>query len=299
MSLRSLVITAIVCAGTLVRADRIPPMPPMPPMPPGPPAPLAPPPPGISVSVRDGGVSVDGLGTYVDQSIDRALRSLDQPGVPERVREKMRVRLEALRGKLRRQLRHLDARDVEQLGAELGRIGEEIGQEFEPFGEDMGRLGQQLYKDVDRTIPRQWRYHAGQPRHHAHDHDSDDDDDDDVGASPSNGDGDDDDVDDVARGLGNLSLQREQREQIVRLREDSERRVADAKQALATAERELHDLLDNPGSSDADISRAVDAVSQQEAAIRKARILAWHGARRVLDDDQRRRIEDAVHGHGK
>jgi hypothetical protein len=280
MSLRRFAIAAVLCAGTLVRADRIPPVPPAPPLPPAPPTP------GVNISVHDGGISVDGMGTYVDQAIDRALRSLERPGIPERVRDKLRTRLEALRGKLHRQLSHLDARDIEQLGAEMGRIGEEMGGEMEHLGEDMDQWGRQW------QTPRHRGHHAGSAAHH------DTDDEDDLGGSQADAE-DDEDVDDAARGLGNLSLQREQREEIAHLREVSERRVAEAKQALEVAERELHDLLDNPASNDADIGRAVDAVSQQEAAIRKARILAWHAARRVLDEDQRRRIEDAVRGHGK
>lgn len=56
----------------------------------------------------------------------------------------------------------------------------------------------------------------------------------------------------------------------------------------------LKKQLDNPATNDADIARSIDVVTQQEAAIRKARILAWHDARRVLDDAQRRKVEDAA-----
>jgi hypothetical protein len=111
---------------------------------------------------------------------------------------------------------------------------------------------------------------------------------------------DDDDGDDAdaARGLGDLSLKQPQRDAIARLRADSERQIEAAKHALDAAEHQLHDEIDNPDTSDAELARAIDAVSQQEAAIRKARILAWHGARRVLDDGQRRRVEAAAgRGH--
>jgi hypothetical protein len=282
MSLRRLAVAAIVCASTFVRADRISPIPPAPPAPP-----TSPTSPSISFSATDAGITVEGMGTYVDRSIDRALRGLDRPGIPGRVRKKLRARLEALRGRLRRQLSHLDARDIEQLGEEMGRIGEEMAGEMEHLGEDMdpSRRPWQAVKPG--------RYRAGSAARH-----DTDDDDDDLGGSPTDVD-DDEDVDDMARGLGTLSLQGEQREEIAHLREVSEHQIADAKQALEAAERELHDLLDNPASNDAAIARAVDAVSQQEAAIRKARLLAWHAARRVLDEDQRRRIEEAVRGHGK
>ena len=47
-------------------------------------------------------------------------------------------------------------------------------------------------------------------------------------------------------------------------------------------------------NKDAEITRLVDQISAQEAVIRKSRILAWAQARRVLDDGQRKKIEDAA-----
>ena len=43
-----------------------------------------------------------------------------------------------------------------------------------------------------------------------------------------------------------------------------------------------------------EMGKSIDAVTQQEAAIRKARILAWVNARRVLDDAQRKKVEAAA-----
>jgi hypothetical protein len=244
--------------------------------------------PGINISVHDGKVDIDGIGAYVDHQIDAALAAVDRAGAPPEIREKLRARLNGLRGKLARRLSHLDADDMDQLGEEMGRIGEEIGREMDNFGRDMDAWGKDYSKKFSHDFTKRWQ-HAG---HHAH-VDVDRDNDDDLGGVSD--DDDDHDMDDTVRSLGDLSLGRGQRDQIRRLRADSDRQVAAAKDALAQAERVLHDQLDNPAASDADISRAIDAVTQQEAAIRKARILAWHAARRVLDDSQRRRLETAVH----
>ena len=78
------------------------------------------------------------------------------------------------------------------------------------------------------------------------------------------------------------------------MRAESDRQVAAAKKQLDQASDTLKKQLDNSATSDADIARSIDAVTQQEAAIRKARIIAWHSARRVLDDAQRRKVEDAA-----
>jgi Spy/CpxP family protein refolding chaperone len=131
-----------------------------------------------------------------------------------------------------------------------------------------------------------------------HDDDDDDDDRDDdddvVGNFDFDMDDDDDDIADAVKDLGDLNLKPQQRDQIRKLRLDSDAKVAAAKRDLDRASEQLEKQLDNPAASDADISRAIDAVAQQEAAIRKARILAWHNARRVLDDAQRNKVQGAA-----
>ncbi|HEX5061599.1 MAG TPA: hypothetical protein VFV99_19660, partial [Kofleriaceae bacterium] len=53
----------------------------------------------------------------------------------------------------------------------------------------------------------------------------------------------------------------------------------------------LRQQLENPSANENDVSRAIDNVSRLEADIRKARIIAWVKARRVLDDGQRQKVE--------
>ncbi len=119
-----------------------------------------------------------------------------------------------------------------------------------------------------------------------------DDDDDDLPGTSA--DDDDSDADDAAADLGDLSLQPQQRQQIAQLRADTQRQVEAAKRALDQASANLERQIANPSASDAEISRAIDAVTQSEAAIRKARILSWHHARAILDDTQRSKVEGAA-----
>ncbi|HUJ58737.1 MAG TPA: hypothetical protein VLX92_09600, partial [Kofleriaceae bacterium] len=190
---------------------------------------------------------------------------------------------------------HIDVRDLDKLGEELGKMGEDIGKEMEGLGGDVDQWSKGFAK-----LGSSWPGWGGRG------HDGDDNDRDDDGEAPtatvtsgttesSDSDSDDGDDEDIARGIGDLGLQPPQREAIQRLRADTDRQIAAAKAALKASSHALRDLLAHPGASDADIARAIDTVSQQEATIRKARILAWVNARRLLDDAQRARVEAATH----
>ncbi|HEY1556352.1 MAG TPA: hypothetical protein VGF94_16070 [Kofleriaceae bacterium] len=237
----------------------------------------------VSVSIHDGKVEINGVGDYIDAQLDAALAAVRGANIPDEARERLTRRIGELRDRLKK-LKHFDATDMEAFGREMDRFGRDMSKWGEEFG-------QQMAHDMAQQV--------GQRPMHVHTHVDDDDSDSDADSASADVDDDDADADvDAARGLGDLSLRQPQRDAIARLRADSERQIEAAKQALTTAERQLRDEIDNPDTSDAEIARAIDAVSQQEAAIRKARILAWHGARRVLDDAQRRRV-DAAARHGQ
>ena len=94
--------------------------------------------------------------------------------------------------------------------------------------------------------------------------------------------------------LGDLSLQPQQRQQIQQLRANSRAQIEQARAALQQASEALQQAVENINASDAELEKAIDQVSQQEATIRKAKILAWHDARRMLDEAQRKKIQDAA-----
>jgi hypothetical protein len=256
------------------------PMPPMPPMPPIPGLPA-----GINVTIHDGKIQIDGVDKYVDQQIDNALKSVNNPGVPPAVRAKVEEHLKKLREKLKKKLTKIDVKDLGDLGDEIGEIGDEIGSEMDDFGSDMDAWGQNFGKDIQKQVQQQLAQHGI--------HADDDDDDNDVSTPDVD---DDDDLADAVRDLGDLSLKPDQRTKIQNLRADTDNKVATAKKALDTASDNLKKLLENRAGA-AEVERAIDAVSAQETAIRKARILAWVKARDILDDGQRKKVEDAAKKH--
>lgn len=233
-------------------------------------------------------VRVDGLDEMIDAQIKAALAQVSSnDNVPPAIRDKITKRLEGIRKKVRARVGNgsdLDADD-------LGQLGEDIGREMEDFGHEMEEWGEQYGKQMEK------RFGNFNVRIGVHDDDAADADTDDDDASVDADDP--DDVDDAVRDMGKLDLKPAQRAQIKQLRADSDAKVTTAKKELDRASEALRKQLDNPSASDADISRAIDSVAQQEAAIRKARILAWVNARRVLDDGQRKKVEGAAKGKTK
>jgi hypothetical protein len=276
-------------ATVVAQAD---PRPPAPPRMPGVPRPPRAPAPhsggGVSVQIHDGKIQIDGINDLVDGAIHDAQDAIKTSGLPGDVRDKLQKRLDKVKDTVKNRLSHLDASNLDQLGDELGKMGDEIGKQMDEFGKEMEKYGK------GSNFGKGWSGHGGHFKWDSKDKDKDDDDDDDADL-PSAPDVDDaDDLDDAVKSLGDLSLKPQQRDQIQKLRADSDRQVAAAKKQLDQASDTLKKQLDNSATSDADIARSIDAVTQQEAAIRKARILAWHSARRVLDDAQRNKVEDAA-----
>jgi hypothetical protein len=272
---------------------------PLPPLPPH--APAAPAAPhsshsgsGVSVQFHDGKLQIDGVNDIVDGAIHEAQEAIKTSGLPADVRDKLQKHLDKVKDSVKARLSHLDASNLDQLGDELGKMGDDIGKQMEEFGKEMEKYGKQAGKDSMKDFGKGWA-HGGHFKWDSKNKDKDDDEDNDDNDLPSAPDVDDaDDLDDAVKSLGDLSLKQPQRDQIQKLRADSDRQVAVAKKQLDQASDTLKKQLDNSASSDADIARSIDAVTQQEAAIRKARILAWHSARRVLDDAQRKKVEDSA-----
>ncbi|MDB4955895.1 MAG: hypothetical protein JWO36_3464 [Myxococcales bacterium] len=274
------------------------PLPPLPPNPHNPPMPPLPPRHGgVSISIHDGKVQIEGVKELVQNQLDNAVRSLHNAnGLPPEVRAKLEKRIEKLRARLAKRLDRLDASDMDQLGEELGQMGEEIGQEMEQFGEDMDKFGKDMSKHFGKDFAKTWQKNFKPGNFNVH-VDSDGDDDNDLPSPPDVDD--DESIDDAVSNLGDLSLKPAQRDAIQKIRTDSDKQVAAAKKELEKASDHLKQLLDNPNASDLDVTKSIDAVSQLEGSIRKARIIAWMNARRVLEDAQRKKIEAAVKGKTK
>ena len=295
-------------------------------MPPAPPAP----PSGVSVSIHGGKVQIDGIKELIAQEMAAARKQIaGAKDMPPAVRAKLDQRLARLEAKLDKKLAKLEIGDLDQLGEELGQLGAEVEQEMQGVGEDLGSAGEQWASQLGKQLGKGFTVHAGSgpggdgsfhwdmggdddsdatpprppapptpptpPGAHSRTHvmadadDEDDDDDHDV-------DGDADD--DALAELGDLGLSAAQRGEIAKLRADTAQRVAAAQAEVTKLSESLRAQLANPAVTDAEVARAVDAITAKEAEIRKARILAWVAARRALDAGQRGKVERAVPKHG-
>ena len=280
-------------------APRTPATPPTAPTPRTPPAPPAPPPApvkrggaggGVSVSINNGKVQIDGLHDLVLGQLDAARDSIkNNQAIPKDVRDKVVARLDKVRATVDKRLANLKISDMDQLEAEMEKMGEEIEQAMEGLDKDLEKLGKDMGKDFGKKFGKDWgknwNWNSG----------DDDDDDDDIGSIDTpDVDADDDDMKDAIKDLRDMALKPDQKAKINKLRADSDKTVGAAKKQMDDLSQKLQTALGNPTVTDAEIGRLVDQISAQEATIRKARIQAWAQARRELTEDQRKRVEDAA-----
>lgn len=264
-----------------------------PPAPPAPSAPPAPPAPGkrggaggrgVSVNINGGKIQIDGVHDLVISQIDAARDSIkNNQSIPKDVRDKVVARLDKVRASVDKRLANLKISDLSQLESEMEKMGEEIEQAMDGLDKDLEKLG----KDFDVKF--------GKKGFSIFSKDDDDDDDDDIQTIDTpDVDADDDDMKDAIKDLRDMALKPDQKDKINKLRADSDASVRVAKKQMDELSAKLQTALGNPAVTDAEIGRLVDQISAQEATIRKARIQAWAQARRVLDDAQRKRVEDAA-----
>ncbi|CAN5815852.1 hypothetical protein BH11MYX3_BH11MYX3_15180 [soil metagenome] len=295
-----------VAAPSVANPRPAPPTPPTPPTPapprtgPRPPTPPRPPRPGmggggVSVSINNGKVQIDGLHDLVLGQLDSARDSIrNNSSIPKDVRDKILARLDKVRGAVDKRLSNIKITDLDQLESEMEKMGEEIEQAMDGLDKDMEKLGKSMGKDFSRkfgkNFGKNFTVNIGND-----DDDNDGDDDDDIGSIDTpDVDADDDDMKEAIKDLRDLALKPDQKDKINKLRADSDKSVATAKKQMDELSAKLKAALANPATSDAEIGRYVDQISAQEATIRKARIVAWAQARRVLDEAQRKRVEDAA-----
>jgi Spy/CpxP family protein refolding chaperone len=103
---------------------------------------------------------------------------------------------------------------------------------------------------------------------------------------------------DLSIDLGSLGLSGSQSSTLRSIIEDEQRAVQPAEQQLEQLSEQLRDTLENDDVDEAQIGALVDKMAEREAQIRKARLLAWAKARKLLDDDQRKKVHKAARRHG-
>jgi Spy/CpxP family protein refolding chaperone len=280
-------------AAPVVIAQADPPKPPHGPVPPPPPAPGPKPPlppkpakphkPGVgggsgfSVSIDNGVVQVTGIQDIVKTQLTAARAAISSnPHIPADTKRKILARLDKVGASVDKRLKNLKLTDLDKLDDELEEMGEEIEEALEGLDEDLDAIGKNFKFDMSK-------FHF--------DHD---DDDHDIPSAPDVGDADDSDMRDAINDLKDLALNPQQRDQITKLRTDSDKQVDASKKQIVDLSAKLHTALGNPAVTDAEITKLVDQISGHEAAMRKARIVAWAQARRLLDANQRKKVDDAA-----
>lgn len=294
--LPSLLAGGLLFGSALTGAQPAPPAPPAPPTAATPPRPPKAPKPPKAPAVKIKGdihIDLDEIDQMVDEQIGNALEAIgESDDMPPQMREAAKARLEKIRIKVKKRISKISPTDLEHLGEELGKMGDELGEDMEQFGKEMEKFGHDLEKDMAKKLAKQMKdkkvFVWKGPQDWAGSHDDDDFDDDAIGDF----DDDDDDLD-ALQDLGSLGLDQAQRTKLRVLRTQSDIDVKAAKQQLDRASEALRRQLESGSDDVAQIERAIDDVTKAEAQIRKARIVTWVKARKLLDASQRKKIEGA------
>jgi FtsZ-interacting cell division protein YlmF len=206
-------------------------------------------------------------------------------------------------------IKNLDTSDLDKLDDQLEKMGDDLEKAMEGLDADMAKLGDKLSKDLAKNLGKDmFKDFAKQKFKFGPDSDDDDDNDHDNHANDTDdhdgtddddlpnasADADDADLRAAVDHLKNFALKPAQKDAIAKLRASADAKVAGEQRALDEASKQLETALANVNTRDEDITRAVDRITAHEAAIRKARLLSWVQARRVLDADQVKQLEDAT-----
>ena len=291
--LPSLLIGGLLFGTTLTGAQPAPPTPPTAPVPPKPPKP--PKAPKVKGQIH---IDLGDLDDMVDEQIQNALESIgDDEHLPPHVREALRQRLEKVRAKMKKRFAKINPTDLDGLKVELGQMGDELGREMEDFGKEMEKWSKDFEKNIEKKVEAQVKQHKKLVLK-GKDIDmwkgpviADLDDEDMPGAIDID---DDEDVTDKMHDMDSITLDDNTKRELKALRDESQRKVDDAKRELEQASTRLQSLIEKDGASEKDISDAIDRVTRAEGAIRKARIMSWVKARGKLDASTRRKIEKAA-----
>ncbi len=243
---------------------------------------------GVSVSFDNGKVQVQGIDAFVKKQMVAAREAIkNNQHIPKAQRDKILARMDKVTAIVDKRLAKLrSGADLQQLEADMESMGKELEDAMEGIEDELEDLGVSAGLDFAKAF-------GNFDFDFDFDHDDDDDDLDTIPMAPDL-DSDDDDLRDAIGDLKDLALDTNQKDQIAKLRAESDTSVAAAKAQLDALSDKLESALENPQTPDADIGRMVDQISAQEASVRKARILAWHKARRLLDAAQRKKIQDAA-----
>jgi hypothetical protein len=264
---------------------------------------------GVNVNFSGG---LDGIRALVRGRLSTARQAIASADMPPQVRAKVLARFDRVNSIVDRRLSRIDFRNLEQLEAQMEGLGEEIEGAMEGLEEEMEALAKN-----DPNLRRQLKQLGALDLQLGGRHDDDDDDDGGrwgfalppipptppvppvapvapmppmppVAPLPPYG----YDADGSSYDAGDfdsdaLQLRPDQRSNLRAVRQQSDAQIKTAKKSLERLSNELNAALRNPNAQPQEVNGLVDAISANEATIRKARINAWIRARNLLDARQR------------
>jgi hypothetical protein len=244
------------------------------------------------------------------EQLERAREQIAKAPMPEKMRQKILARLDRAAKVLDEHLANATAGDMDDLEREMEAMGEELEREMEAMAEELAALGED-WEDWAPVIVNKvgswtgsWDGDVPEPPEPP-----------DAPEPPDFGDdvdvfvvppvppvppvpGLDLDLDDIDItidiDLGALKLSSDQLGQLDIIFDAEQDVVEPAREQIEDLSEELHDALAADQVDEAKLARLVDEISEREAAIRKAQILAWAKSKRLLDAGQRDRIEKAT-----
>ena len=271
---------------------------PIPPKPPKTPKTPPTPPPGAPIKIDFNGHHIDlgGIEGMVRGQLDGVREMIrNNPNIPKPLRDKLVVRIDKIRSSVYGRLARLRGKRLSEIGSELEQLGDEVEQALEGLDEELEQLGDQLGKNFGKQLKdKKWKFDFKNEDDSDDSDDSDQDVPDTIPMTPDLDSADDGDMRDAVNDLKGMAIRQDQKDRIAKIRAKSDAEVKKARSDIEELSRKLETALANPNATDDEIGRMVDSISGAEARIRKARLIAWVSARRVLDDDQRKRIEAAA-----
>lgn len=244
------------------------------------------------------------------RQLEEARKQIRHAPLPDDLRDKLDEKLDRVAEAIDRHMDRAAQGDMAQLEAEMEAMGAEIEKEMESFGTEMEAMGQHWEEWAKQFEDQQGRTVMVFPDSKDLDFDFDFDPPEPpvppippnvaptaptapfpIPPAPRRG----LDVDmsdlDISIDTGDLSLAPDQVDALHAIFEEEQRVVEPAREAIEQTSDALRDALEDPNVRESDVVRMVDDISQEEAKIRKAQILAWVKSRKILDEDQRDVVE--------
>ena len=282
-----------------------PPAPPVGPRAPKPPKAPKPPDPDDAALAGAISMAIRGAHSLVDEKLAESRAQIaSAQTIPAPMKATILKRLDEAKRMVDQRMTNFHASSMDDFSAQMDGLGNDIGAMMEGLGADMDKLAPQLE-------------HFGKGNFSFHDtHD-----DDTEAPEPAEVDDDSDDLDDATGTLPGvpsigstpgamsvnvdhydvtmdpaaLKLKPAQRDALRLVLADEQHIVEPASARLDIESKHLEETLAAKVVDEAAAARFVDAMSAEETTIRRAKVVAWAKAKKILDDDQRAVLNQAVH----